>query len=316
VNAALIETDAMSFRRGPRTVLDGISLSFMAGEVTAVIGPNGAGKSTLLHLLAGILAPTSGTIERNGRVAAALQSPALARRSVLANVELALSWWGSPSGTPRRVRAMAALTAMHADQLAARPARTLSGGEARRVHLARALALDADVLLLDEPFAGLDPSTRADLLYESVPVLRDPRRATIVVVHDRAEARALADRVVVLIDGQVRAVGAPREVFDHPPDEIVAEFLGYEGCLADGAWRTRYRPSEVHLDDRGTLTVQVSRVIPLESGVRVELHAPGGSLVTHVPEPGPEVGAELRVRLDGGAMFAVGAVTPLADQPA
>jgi ABC-type sulfate/molybdate transport systems ATPase subunit len=269
-----------------------------------------------LHAIAGLLTPARGAIERNGRVAAALQTPALARRSALRNVELALSWWGVASGPERRARALAALTTMHAEHLASRPARTLSGGEARRVHLARALALEAEVLLLDEPFAGLDPSTRADLLYESVPVLRDPCRATVVVVHDRAEARALADRVVVLIDGRVRASGPPGAVFDHPADEGVAEFLGYEGCLVDGARRARYRPSDVHLDDNGPVTARVARVIPLESGVRVELGAPGGQLVTHVPEPGPVVGSELRLRLDAGAVFDPGPVTTWAGQPA
>jgi ABC-type sulfate/molybdate transport systems ATPase subunit len=315
MSSPLVKAEAVVLVRSPRTILDQVSLALEPGEVVAVLGPNGAGKSTLLHVIAGLIPPTSGTVERNGRVAAALQSSALARRSVLANVELALSWWGVRRGTSRRDRALAALTAIHADHLAAQPARTLSGGEARRVHLARALALDADVLLLDEPFAGLDASTRADLLYESVPILRDPRRATVVVVHDRAEARALADRVVVLIDGRIRAEGPPREVFDRPPDETVAEFLGYEGFIADATRRARYRPADVHPDANGPVSARVVRAIPLESGVRVELSVPGGVLVTHVAEPGPAVGSEMRLRLDAGAIFDPNGIRSLADQP-
>jgi ABC-type sulfate/molybdate transport systems ATPase subunit len=203
---------------------------------------------------------------------------------------------------------------MHADHLAPRQARSLSGGEARRVHLARAIALDADALLLDEPFAGLDPSTRADLLYESADVLRDPSRATVVVVHDRAEARALADRVVVLIDGQVRAEGHPSCVFDDPADETVAEFLGYEGCLVSGSQRVRYRPSDVQLDEAGDVTGCVSRAIPLEHGVRVELATAGGVLVTHVPEPGPAIGSTVRVRLGRGARFGADGVKVPSDR--
>jgi ABC-type sulfate/molybdate transport systems ATPase subunit len=303
VSEPVVTLRDVAVKRGRRTVLEGVDLELARGETVAIIGPNGAGKSTLIQAIAGLMTVERGSIERKGRVAAALQSPALARRTAVANVELALSWWGVRAGTVRRERARAALAAIRAEHLASRPARSLSGGEARRVHLARALALDAEALLLDEPFAGLDPSTRADLLYESADVLRDASRATVVVVHDRAEARALADRVVVLIDGRVRAEGQPGSVFDDPPDETVAVFLGYEGVLECGATRVRYRPSEVHLDDAGPVTGHVSRAIPLEHGVRVEVATANGSLVTHASEPGPTVGSDVRVRLDRGASF-------------
>src|SRR6185436_9696474 len=138
----------------------------------------------------GLLEPVSGRVELHGRVAAALQAPALARRTVRANVEAALGWWGVPRAE-RPARAMDALERMHVGALAGRPAATLSGGESRRVHLARAIALGADALLLDEPFAGLDAPTRAELLSDAAAVLRDPERATLVVLHDRAEAWAL-----------------------------------------------------------------------------------------------------------------------------
>jgi ABC-type nitrate/sulfonate/bicarbonate transport system ATPase subunit len=208
VTEPLLRARGVAVERAGVAVVRGVDLDLRAGEVVVVIGPNGAGKSTLLASLAGLLPPAAGTIERRGRVAAVLQAPALARRPARANVEAALAWWGVPRAA-RRDRALAALSAIGARDLAERPAGALSGGEARRVHLARGLALAPDALLLDEPFAGLDAPTRAELLYDAASVLRDERRATLVVVHDRVEAWALADRVVVMLDGRVAADGAP-----------------------------------------------------------------------------------------------------------
>jgi ABC-type nitrate/sulfonate/bicarbonate transport system ATPase subunit len=263
---------------------------------------DGAGKSTLLAALGGLLPASRGVVERRGRVASALQAPALANRTARANVEAALGWWGVPR-RERRERALAALHAMGARALSDRPARALSGGEARRVHLARALALPADALLLDEPFAGLDAPTRAELLYDAASALRDERRATLVVVHDRAEAWALADRVVVLLRGEVAADGPPAEVFGRPPTAAVAEFVGFAGRLDDGAVVRLLRPQDVALDRDGPLRARVTRLVPVEDGVRVELALDNGRLVALAPAPGPPTGAEVGVRLTGGVTF-------------
>jgi ABC-type sulfate/molybdate transport systems ATPase subunit len=278
-------------------VLADVTLELGRGETVALLGPNGAGKSTLLQALAGLLTLDAGTVERHGRVAAALQAPALADRTVLANVELALSWWGVRRGVARRSRATAALDTVGAAHLAGRAARGLSGGEARRVHLARAIALDADALLLDEPFAGLDSVTRADLLYETVPALRSAGRATLVVVHDRAEAMALADRVLLVLGGRLRADGPPRDVLDNPGDEEVAAFFGYVGRLVEGPMVHRLRPGDVQIDPEGDRAARVVRTIPTEDGVRVHLVLDGGHLIAFAPEPGPGVGKDVRVRL-------------------
>ena len=207
-----------------------VNLELRAGEVVALLGPNGAGKSTLLDGLAGALEPTAGTIVRGGRVALGLQAPDLARRSVVANLTLALAWWGVPRGERVR-RALEALRLMGAEHLAARPAAALSGGERRRVHLARTLAVAPDVLLLDEPFAGLDADARATLLEDAVSALRSATRATLVVVHDRAEAWALADRLLIMIDGQVVAEVPARPARAPARREAVARFLGFDGAL-------------------------------------------------------------------------------------
>jgi len=171
------------------------------------------------------------------------------------------------------------------------------------VHLARALALQADALLLDEPFAGLDAPARAELLYDAASALRDERRATLVVVHDRAEAWALADRVVVLLDGAVAADGPAAEVFGTPPTPAVAEFVGFAGRLEEPGRLRLLRPQDVAIDDDGPLRARVTRLVPVEDGVRVELALDHGRLVALAAAPGPQPGAEVGVRLLGGVTF-------------
>jgi ABC-type sulfate/molybdate transport systems ATPase subunit len=298
----LLSADQLSVRRDKREVVHRVSLELRQGELVALLGPNGAGKSTLLDALAGALAPAAGSVARHGRVAVALQAPDLARRSVLANVTLALAWWGVPRAE-RAARARDALRALSAEQLASRSAATLSGGERRRVHLARALAVAPDVLLLDEPFAGLDAETRGVLLADAVSALRSESRATLVVVHDRAEAWALADRLLVMIDGRLVAAGPPRELLEHPPTAEVARFLGYDGALRDGGELLLTRPPHVAIDPAGPLAARVVGAVALEDGFRLELELEAGHVFCIAPLPAPRVGDPVRVRLQGGAHF-------------
>jgi ABC-type sulfate/molybdate transport systems ATPase subunit len=289
-------------RRGRREVVHGVSLELRAGEVVALLGPNGAGKSTLLDGLTGALPPFQGSVTRSGRVAIALQAADLAHRGVQANVELALAWWGVPK-PERAARARAALEALSAGHLASRHAAELSGGERRRVHLARVIALEGDVLLLDEPFAGLDAETRGALLADAVNVVRSAERATLVVVHDRAEAWALADRLLIMIDGSLVAGGPPRELLEAPPSAAVARFLGYDGEISgpDGLLLTR--PSHVRLDPAGSLSARVVRVVPGEDGARLELELDRGRVFAVVAYPAPRAGDTVRLSVDGGARF-------------
>jgi ABC-type sulfate/molybdate transport systems ATPase subunit len=285
-------------------VLHDVSIELRADEVVALLGPNGAGKSTLLDLLSGALAPARGRVERDGRVATALQAPDLARRTVLSNVTLALAWWGVPR-PERRARALDALRTMRAEHLAQRPAGALSGGERRRVHVARAIAVRPDVLMLDEPFAGLDALTRAELLDDTGAALRAWTTAALVVVHDRAEAWAFADRLLILLKGRLVADGPPRELLERPPTIEVARFLGFDGELAgtDGELFLT-RAQHVALDDAGPLSATVSRVIPLEDGVRLELTLDNGRLYALSPLPARRVGEQVSVRAVGGVRFA------------
>lgn len=299
---AVLRARRLSVARAGAQVVREVDLEVRSGEVVALLGPNGAGKSTLLAALAGLLPAAGGDVERRGRVATALQGPSLARRSARANVEAALQWWGVPR-SERRDRALTALEAMGGGALAERPARALSGGEARRVHVARVLALDADALLLDEPFAGLDAPTRADLLYDAASTLRASRRATLVVVHDRVEAWALADRVAVMLDGRIAAEGPPSEVFGAPPTPEVAAFVGFAGRIEEPGAVHMLRPQDVELDGRGPLRGRVSRLVPVEDGVRVELSVDHGRVVALAPAPGPELGTEVTLRITGGVRF-------------
>jgi ABC-type nitrate/sulfonate/bicarbonate transport system ATPase subunit len=298
----LVRVSGLGVRRGHRDVLRDINLEVNAGEIVAVLGPNGAGKSTLLEVIGSVLEPTAGEIQRNARVATAMQSPDLARRTARANVELALAWWGVPRAE-RRARALSAMTQIRADHLADRPVASLSGGERRRVHLARALALRPDVLLLDEPFAGLDDATKASLLDDASAAIRSSARAVVVVVHDRGEAWALADRLVVLLDGQLAADGVPRQVLECPPTAQVARFLGFGGELVDGDEIVLTRPSHVQLDPTGDVSGTVTRLTPLEDGARAEILTEGGRLHVVVPLSGPRVGDQVRVRVCGGVRF-------------
>jgi ABC-type multidrug transport system ATPase subunit len=288
--------------RGTNTVLHDVDLQLNGGELVALLGPNGAGKSTLLDALSGALPPSAGSIERHGSVAVALQSAEMARRSVLANLTAALGWWG----VPRRQRtelAREALEAIGAGHLANRPATALSGGERRRIHLARVLAVRPDVLLLDEPFAGLDPEVRAALLKDAERALRSPERATLVVVHDRAEAWALADRLLILIEGRIVADGPPATLLSAPPSALVARCLGYEGELRDGDELLLTRAAHVAIDDAGPYAATVARVIPLEDGVRLELTLANGRLYATAELPAPRTGDTVRVRIDRGVRF-------------
>ena len=226
-------------RRGHAEILHISQLDLNEGEVLAVLGPNGAGKSTLVQVLALLERPSKGEVRFDGepvagrelalrrRMAVVFQESLLLNRSVEANARLGLSL----RGVPRREQAERArhwLARFGVEELAGRTARTLSGGEAQRVSLARAFALEPEVVLLDEPFSALDQPTRETLIEELASVLRETRTTTVFVTHDRDEAARLADRVIVLAGGRVRQVGPTAEVFAAPADETVASYVGVE----------------------------------------------------------------------------------------
>lgn len=238
--SALVELSELLVRRDGQAVLDIAHLEVARGEVLAVVGPNGAGKSTLLLILARLLRAQGGRFRFDGRevheldalayrrhLALVLQESLLLDLPVRENLALGLKFRGVKAAEIER-RVEFWLMRLGIAHLAARPARRLSGGEAQRVSLGRAFILEPELLLLDEPFGSLDPPTRARLLEDLKSVLPETSTTSVLITHDLQEALKLATRLVVLLDGRVQQVGNPLEVFRHPANQQVAEFLGQE----------------------------------------------------------------------------------------
>lgn len=224
-------------RRGPRTVLQIPTLEVRRGETLVIIGPNGAGKSTLATTLGLLERPAEGRIRFDGtavhgrgdvlslrrRTAMVLQEPLLLDTSVFENVAVGLRLRGV-SRLQIRTRVPAWLGLLGITHLAERAARTLSGGEAQRVSLARALVLEPELLILDEPFRSLDPPTREELLGDVLPFLGGGM-ATVLVSHDLEEAFTLADRLGVLVDGRLAQIDTPAAVLRAPATPEVTRFI-------------------------------------------------------------------------------------------
>lgn len=237
--SALVTVTNLVVERNGRVVLQAERLAITQGEVLAVVGPNGAGKSTLLLALARLLKPKQGEIWFDGRPAAAesdtayrrrialvMQDPLLFDTTVFDNVASGLRFRGlGREEIQRRVRLW--LERLGVEHLSKRRAGQLSGGEAQRVSLARALVLQPQLLLLDEPFAALDPPTRARLLDDLDTLLQETATTTVFVTHDLDEAVQLAGRVAVIVGNRLRQVGKAEDVFRTPADAEVAQFLNH-----------------------------------------------------------------------------------------
>jgi tungstate transport system ATP-binding protein len=240
-----LEARELSVVLGGKKVLEVSTIHVVPGEVLVVVGPNGSGKTTLLLALALLLKPATGTISYKGRelggsdilklrrqFAVVFQDPLLLNASVWDNVTLGLRLRGVEKSEIKK-RTQKWLSRFGVESLGGRQARTLSGGEAKRVSLARAFALQPEVLFLDEPFVALDSPTRQSLIGDFESVLRETEVSTIMVSHDRNEAIMLASRIAVLINGSIRQVGTPEDIFASPVDEEVASFVE-EGNIIHG----------------------------------------------------------------------------------
>lgn len=244
----LIGVRDLTVVHGGRQVLAVPALDIHEEAHVAVVGPNGAGKSTLLRVLALLEHPTTGTVLVRGeaapirgrdalalrrRFAVVLQNTPLCDTTVYRNVALGLGFRGV-RGPDADGRIRLWLDRFGIGHLAERHARSLSGGEAQRTALARAFVLDPEVLFLDEPFAALDASSRDPLLNDLELILREARTTVVTITHDREEAARLADALVVLVGGTVRAAGPKEEVFKHPPNREAAELLGFTVLPVNG----------------------------------------------------------------------------------
>jgi ABC-type sugar transport system ATPase subunit len=233
-----LEFDGVRVERDRRLVLDIPSLRIRGGRTTAILGPNGSGKTTLLRLIAGLERPRAGSVrfepEQSGPfIAYVFQEQVFLRRSVRDNLELGLRLRGIEK-EQRHGRVQDAAHLLGVTHLLDRRADHLSGGEARRVSLARALCLRVPLVLLDEPLEGLDERTYVRLLDELPQLLSTFNATTLLVTHDRHEALRLAQDLVVLVDGRALAAGDKRDVVMNPRITQVAEVLGHTVFQVDG----------------------------------------------------------------------------------
>jgi sulfate/thiosulfate transport system ATP-binding protein len=286
----MIAVEHVSKRFGDFVALDDISIEAPDGKLTALLGPSGSGKSTLLRVIAGLEVPDSGTIVVSGNDATHLPPQkrgigfvfqhyaAFKHMTLRDNVAFGLKIRKKPKAdVTKKVDELLHLVGL--DGFADRYPSQLSGGQRQRMALARALAVEPSVLLLDEPFGALDANVRADLrawlrrLHEEMPV------TTVLVTHDQEEAMELADRIVLLRDGKIAQVGAPRELYEQPADDFVMGFLGPVSKVRGEL----VRPHDVALSDHpedGWEEVMVQRVVHLGFEVRVEVVRPDGEEVS------------------------------------
>jgi len=276
-----IEVRNITRRFGDFVAVDDVSLEIPHGSLTAVLGPSGSGKSTLLRIIAGLERPDAGEVLLEGEDATALSPQnrdvgfvfqhyaAFKHMTVRDNVGFALKIRKRPKEEIRR-RVDELLDLVQLNGYAERYPHKLSGGQRQRMALARALAAQPRVLLLDEPFGALDARVRAELrdwlrrLHEEVHV------TTVFVTHDQEEAMEVADRVAVLNHGRLEQVGSPTDLYDHPASEFVLRFLGDAFKLGDGF----IRPHDITLDrfpSDGAVEVEIERLVVVGADMRVEL---------------------------------------------
>ena len=286
----MITVQAVSKRYGAFAALDEVSVQVASGSLTALIGPSGSGKSTLLRVIAGLEIPDSGTVMLDGRDVTGLPPQgrgvgfvfqhyaAFKHMTVRGNVAFGLTIRKRPkaevTATVDRLLAVVGLTGFQT-----RYPSQLSGGQRQRMALARALAVEPAVLLLDEPFGALDRNVRIELRAWLRRLHDEMHVTTVLVTHDQEEAMELADTIVLLNAGHIEQSGPPRDLYDRPASDFVMGFLGPVSRV-DGAL---VRPHDVTVrlePDAGTSEAQVIRVVHLGFEVRVELQLEDGAPVT------------------------------------
>ena len=228
----LLSLNQVSHSHGRVQALQGVNLSISQGEAVALVGANGSGKSTLLRLMQGLIAPSQGSIYQADLAAQAFvfQKPWMLRTTVLANVALAAWLRGAPWAQAKQLAATALQQVDLAD-LAQRPARTLSGGQQQRLAVARATALQPQLLLLDEPTASLAPASKREL--EQLMALFKTQGMTLVFAsHNLGQVKRLASRVIALDQGRVAFDGPVQDFFETPLPDFSNRTAAY---LLDGA---------------------------------------------------------------------------------
>jgi sulfate transport system ATP-binding protein len=281
--------DQISKRFGDFVALNDVSITVPDGELTALLGPSGSGKSTLLRIIAGLELPDSGRIELSGRdvtnvppqrrgIGFVFQHYApFKHMTVRDNVAFGLTIRRRPKNEiTARVHEL--LSLVQIEQFADRYPAQLSGGQRQRMALARALAVEPEVLLLDEPFGALDARVRKELRAWLRRLHDETHVTTVFVTHDQEEAMEVADGIVVMNHGAIEQIGPPRDLYEHPANEFVMGFIGEVNHLDDG-W-VRPHDIDILLDEvPGSVEALIERVVYLGFEVRVELVRRDGSHV-------------------------------------
>jgi sulfate transport system ATP-binding protein len=277
----MIEARGIVKRFGDFTALDDVSVGVPTGSLTALLGPSGSGKSTLLRVIAGLEQPDAGEVSLDGEDVTHLPPQsrgvgfvfqhyaAFKHMTVWDNVAFGLTIRRRPRGEIKQ-RVNELLELVQLTGLAKRYPAQLSGGQRQRMGLARALAVDPKVLLLDEPFGALDARVRKELRIWLRRLHDETHTTTVIVTHDQEEAMDVADRVVVMNAGRIEQTAPPRELYDHPANEFVMSFVGPVNRLGD----TFIRPHDVELllePNGSTQEAMVQRLVHLGFEVRVEL---------------------------------------------
>jgi sulfate/thiosulfate transport system ATP-binding protein len=277
----MIEARAIVKRFGDFTALDRVSVEVPTGSLTALLGPSGSGKSTLLRVIAGLEHPDEGQVILEGddvtRVAPQERGvgfvfqhyAAFKHMTVWENVAFGLRIRRRPRAEVKQ-RVAELLDLVQLARLGDRYPAQLSGGQRQRMGLARALAVDPKVLLLDEPFGALDARVRKELRLWLRRLHDETHTTTVIVTHDQEEAMEVADRVVVMNAGAIEQTAAPRELYDNPANEFVMSFVGPVNRLGDAF----IRPHDVELllePNGSTQEAMVERLVHLGFEVRVEL---------------------------------------------
>ena len=306
-DAAVVDDVAIDVRHvsksfGATPVLNDVSVAIASGSLTALLGPSGGGKSTLLRVIAGLETPDTGSVLISGSDATRLSPQrrnvgfvfqhyaAFKHMTVYGNVAFGLEIRKRPKAEIRK-RVTELLELVHLEQLANRYPAQLSGGQRQRMALARALAVEPEVLLLDEPFGALDAQVRRELrtwlrrLHDEVHV------TTVFVTHDQEEAMDVADHIVVLAGGRVEQIGSPHEIYDNPSNAFVMGFLGSVTRL-DGQL---VRPHDIEVGPAAPVggsaaggpassgvEATVTRVVRLGFEVRVEMTSRGEDIWAQV----------------------------------
>ncbi len=286
----MIEARHIVKRFGDFTALDDVSVEVEAGSLTALLGPSGSGKSTLLRVIAGLERPDAGQVCLDGRDVTGVAPQqrrvgfvfqhyaAFKHMTVRENVAFGLAIRRRPRAEIK-ARVAELLDLVQLSRLGDRYPAQLSGGQRQRMGLARALAVDPKVLLLDEPFGALDARVRKELRGWLRRLHDETHTTTVIVTHDQEEAMDVADRVVVMNGGHIEQIAPPRELYDHPANEFVMSFVGPVNQLGEAF----IRPHDVELllePNGATQEAMVQRLVHLGFEVRIELVRDDGEVLS------------------------------------